>query len=147
MHIEFFFDWYSIRNPCQHVNYTAKQWAAVVLLANKYLMEGIELGALHQLQRSRPPLDMVDLMVLAQKVDSQELYQTALHHLAQRDQMLSLEDAQKIGVTAFHDVVTMEHVYFTRSRRPMQKARINEALDYLPESDIMLGLGARSSRM
>jgi hypothetical protein len=110
-------------------------------------MEGIELGALQQLQRSKPSLDMVDLMVLAQKVDSQELYQTALNHLAQRDQILSLEDAQKIGVTAFHDVVTMEHVYFTRSRRPMQKARTNEALDTLSDSDIMLGQIGWPSRM
>lgn len=110
-------------------------------------MDGIELSALHQLQRSKPPLDMVDLMVLAQKVDSQDLYQTALHNLAQRDQLISLEDAQKIGVTAFHDVMTMEHVYFTRSRRPMQKARNLTAPDSLSDLDIMLGLRGRSSRM
>lgn len=101
--------------------YTAEQWAAVVLLANKYMMEGIELSALQQLRDTIPSLDDVDMMVLAQKVDSEELYHSALQSLAQRDQVLSLEDAQKIGIKAFHDVVTTEHVYFTRSRRQMGK--------------------------
>jgi hypothetical protein len=126
------------------VTYTAEEWAAVVLLANKYLMEGIELSALQQLQRSKPSLDMVDLMVLGQKVDSQELYETALHHLAQRDQMLSLEEARKIGITAFHDVVTMEHVFFTRSRRSMQKAPVH--VDYGSEITIMPLQNGRSFR-
>lgn len=81
-------------------------------------MDGIELSALRQLQNAKPALDMVDLMVVAQMVGSEELYQKALQSLAQRDQMLSLEEAQKIGLRAFHEVMTTEHVYYVRQRRP-----------------------------
>ena len=85
-------------------------------------MDGIELSALSQLRNAKPRLDMVDLMVVAQRVASEELYQLALTSLAQRDQMLSLEEAQKIGLKAFHDVMTTEHVYFVRKRRPLLAA-------------------------
>jgi len=107
-------------NPCVPVSFTAEEWAAILLLAHKYLMDGIELSALRQLRKAKPPLDMVELMVVAQTVGSEELYQLALSSLAQRDQMLSLEEAQKIGLKAFHDVMTTEHVYFVRQRRPIE---------------------------
>jgi hypothetical protein len=83
-------------------------------------MDGIELSALDQLRNAEPPLDMIDLMVVAQTVGSEELYQQALNSLAQRDQILSLEEAQRIGLRAFHDVTTTEHVYFVRQRREFE---------------------------
>lgn len=107
------------RNPCQPVAFAAEEWAEVLLLAHKYLMDGIELSALRQLRDALPPLDTVELMVVAQTVGSEELYQVALQALAQRDQMLSLSEAQRIGLGAFYDVVVHEHVYFSHSRRPL----------------------------
>jgi hypothetical protein len=99
-------------------------------------MDGIELSALRRLRKAKPPLDMVELMVVAQTVGSEELYQQALNSLAQRDQMLSLEEAQKIGLKAFHDVMTTEHVYFVRARRPIETfARRKDGLKQSDDSD------------
>ncbi|KAG8781064.1 hypothetical protein FRC15_009056 [Serendipita sp. 397] len=106
-------------DPFSAVKYNAEEWAALLVVANKYLMAGMEADAIKGLKQARPPLDMVQLMIIAQKVQSDELYQLALQSLAQRDQMLSLEEAQRIGLKAFHDVVTTEHVYFVRTRREM----------------------------
>ncbi|KIM26914.1 hypothetical protein M408DRAFT_330286 [Serendipita vermifera MAFF 305830] len=92
-------------NPCQPMIYAAKQWASIVLLANKYVMEGIEVSATSQLEQARPGLDAVDLMVLAQRIDSKKLYQSALLSLARREQILSLGDAEKIGLKSFHEVM------------------------------------------
>ena len=95
-------------------------------------MDGIELSALKQLRKAVPSLNMVELMLVAQTVGSEELYQLALGSLAQRDQMLSLEEAQKIGLKAFHDVMTTEHVYFVRQRRPIETkyARNQDEYDF-----------------
>ncbi|KIM26915.1 hypothetical protein M408DRAFT_175169 [Serendipita vermifera MAFF 305830] len=92
-------------NPCQPVMYTAKQWASIVLIANKYVMESIEASATLKLEQSRPSLDAVDLMVLAQRIDSRKLYQSALQSLAGREKLLSLVDAEKIGLKSFHEVI------------------------------------------
>ncbi|KIM26913.1 hypothetical protein M408DRAFT_24936 [Serendipita vermifera MAFF 305830] len=94
-------------NPCQAVIYTAKQWASIILLANKYVMEGIEVSATLKLEESRPALDAVELMVLAQQIASRKLYQNALRSLARREQLLSLKDAEKIGLRSFHEVMAV----------------------------------------
>jgi hypothetical protein len=86
------------------VKYKAEEWAAIILLANKYIMDGVEAGAMKQLRRAKPPLDRVELMVLAQKVASEELYCEALQSLAKQREMLSWEDALDIGFQAFYHV-------------------------------------------
>ncbi|PVF94004.1 hypothetical protein CPB86DRAFT_766635 [Serendipita vermifera] len=87
--------------------YSAEDWAAVLMLAHKYIMVEIELGALKRLKIARPPLDMVTMMQVAQKVDSQELYHIALNQLARKDDVISLEDANRVGIKALHDIFSM----------------------------------------
>jgi hypothetical protein len=70
-------------------------------------MVDIELGALKRLKAARPSLDMVTMMELSLMVDSQELYQIALNALARRDDVISLEDANRIGIKAFHDIFSL----------------------------------------
>ncbi|KAG8805434.1 hypothetical protein FRC17_005521 [Serendipita sp. 399] len=104
-------------DPFSTIKYNAEEWAALLVIANKYVMARMEMDAVRGLKQAKPPLDMVEMMVIAQKVQSDDLYQLALQSLAQREQVLSLEEAQRIGLKAFHDVITTEHVYFVRSRR------------------------------
>jgi hypothetical protein len=70
------------------------------------MMEAIEVSALKKLRNSQPALNKADLLVLAQKVGSNELYQEALESFVKQDQMISIQDAEKIGLNAFHDVMT-----------------------------------------
>lgn len=108
----------SSSDPCEPIIYKAEQWAAVILITNKYVMESIEASAMKRLQKSNPQIDTVDLMVLAQKVGSDDLYKEALQSLAQRPTILSLEDAQKIGLSTFHDVLVTREVYFEWRKKP-----------------------------
>ncbi|CCA68695.1 hypothetical protein PIIN_02559 [Serendipita indica DSM 11827] len=108
------------RNVFQQPRFTAVEWASILRVAHKYLMAAIEIEAMKGLQEACPPLDMVELMIVAQHVGSDELYNIALQSLAQRDQMLSFEEAEKIGFEAFYDVTRTEHVYFARTRREMR---------------------------
>ncbi|CAG7854807.1 SubName: Full=Uncharacterized protein {ECO:0000313/EMBL:CCA68695.1} [Serendipita indica DSM 11827] len=108
------------QNVFQQPRFTAVEWASILRVAHKYLMAAIEIEAMKGLQEACPPLDMVELMIVAQHVGSDELYNIALQSLAQRDQMLSFEEAEKIGFEAFYDVTRTEHVYFARTRREMR---------------------------
>lgn len=67
-------------------------------------MVAIERGATKRLLNDQPSLDPVDMILLAQKVDSVELYVHALDELVKRKDVLTMDEAERIGLDAFHNV-------------------------------------------
>jgi lipopolysaccharide biosynthesis regulator YciM len=69
---------------------------SVLPIARKYCMDKIEAAILKQFGRASATPGYVDLMVAAQIVGSQQLYQQALDGLISTRQHLSLAQAQRI---------------------------------------------------
>ena len=75
---------------------------AVLRIAHKYNMELVEEDILSQLKNASTTPSYVDLMVAAQVVNSQPLYQQALQGLIKSEPKPDLAQARRIGVDAYH---------------------------------------------
>jgi hypothetical protein len=78
-------------------------------------MEGISVGSIAQIKASNPPLDVVKKIKVAMEVDLQDLYQEALNELSASNNILSREDARRVGFEAFYDICSIQ---ITRMRAP-----------------------------
>jgi hypothetical protein len=89
-------------------NFSANGWADIVLLAHKYIMDDIGAGSIKQLKASKPPLNAIEMIKVAMTVDAKDLYRGAVNDLGGRDDMITLEDAHKIGIEAFHEIYFLQ---------------------------------------
>jgi hypothetical protein len=71
-------------------------------------MKDIRLGSIKRLRASRPPLNPIKIIEVARKADAQGLYEEAINELAGRDDVISLGDARKIGIEAFHEIYSLQ---------------------------------------
>lgn len=100
-------------DPCAKPNYSGREWAFILIISHKYNMILIEQSALDALKSQWLTLNMVDLVILSINVDSKFLYDSALKTLATSGDILTFEDAQRIGIKAMHDL----HVLATQRNR------------------------------
>jgi hypothetical protein len=92
--------------------YVDPKLGKLLLLAHKYSMETIEKDIIGQLEKSKSVLDPTDLMVISQTIDSPSLYEKAKELLIKREENLTLDNAERIGLSSTYDIL------MARSKRP-----------------------------
>jgi hypothetical protein len=97
-----------ISNLFSPPSFSADGWADIALLAHKYIMDDISAGSIKQLKASKPPLNAIKMIKVAREVDAKDLYRDAVNELGGRDDMISLEDARKIGIEVFHEIYSLQ---------------------------------------
>jgi hypothetical protein len=97
-----------LSNPFSRPSFSADGWADILLLSDKYMMKDIRLGSIKRLRASRPPLNAIKMIEVARKADAQSLYEEAINELAGRNDIISLGDARKIGIEAFHEIYSLQ---------------------------------------
>jgi hypothetical protein len=83
-----------------------EQMLSILRIAHKYCMGELEENTLKELDRASTTAEYVDLMVAAQIVDSDSLYQKALQCLITSYPILGLEQAERIGPQATYAIPT-----------------------------------------
>lgn len=95
-------------DPFTLPTFSAEQWAAMLRISHKYMMDIIEKKAKNGLLYVRPPLDMVELLLLSREVNADELYELACKNLA-KEELVSHETARKIGLDALYKIVSLKN--------------------------------------
>jgi hypothetical protein len=122
-------------------NFCADVWAEVLLLADKYLMDDIYAGSIKQLKHCDPPLNAVEMIRVALKVNAQDLYRQAVNEIADSDEILSREDARKIGHEALYDVYALQMGRKDDSLAHAHKrARVSKSVFESPTLDDLFGI-------
>jgi len=84
----------------------AEQMLSVLTIAHKYCMDKIETAILWQLQRASTTAGYVDLLVAAQIIGSNDLYQKVINILRKTPTILDLEQSERIGAAATYYILT-----------------------------------------
>jgi hypothetical protein len=87
------------------VQLSSAQLTAFLRIAHKYCMQSIEDQIIAKFKAADSTAGYVDLMVAAQITGSQALHQQALQGLRASDRKPDLEEAKKIGIEAYHELM------------------------------------------
>ncbi|KIM19478.1 hypothetical protein M408DRAFT_334392 [Serendipita vermifera MAFF 305830] len=104
--------WETLLNSLYRVHFlkaadcNTPEMLTVLRIAHKYNMELVEEDILDKLKTASTTSSYVDLMVASQIVDSQSLYQQALQGLIKSNSKPDLAQARRIGVDAYHAVMS-----------------------------------------
>jgi hypothetical protein len=97
----------------------------VLTIAHKYCMDKIETATVRQLQKASTTAGYVDLIVAAQIIGSNNLYQKVLKVLKANPTMLELEQAQRIGAEATYHILIATILAISLSRdAALKKAKV-----------------------
>ncbi|CCA68678.1 hypothetical protein PIIN_02543 [Serendipita indica DSM 11827] len=86
--------------------FTSDQWAGILRVSHKYMMDSLEEKARESLLKCQPPLDMVEMVLLAQEIDCNKLYEVACNTLAKSE--ITFDAAKRIGVSTFYNIISLK---------------------------------------
>jgi hypothetical protein len=94
-----------IRNPLENSKaHCAEHLLSLLRIVHKYCMERLEQTAIDNLKQNKTTDGYIDLIVAAQIVGSDQLYQQALQSLISSEPKLDLSQAKRIGTEAYYNI-------------------------------------------
>ncbi|KIM20847.1 hypothetical protein M408DRAFT_333786 [Serendipita vermifera MAFF 305830] len=95
------------RNPLENSKtYSSERLLSLLRIAHKYCMDRLEQTTIEKLKQKQTTEGYVDLIVAAQIIGSDQLYQHALQSLISSIPKPDLTQAKRIGVEAYHTITT-----------------------------------------
>jgi hypothetical protein len=104
---------YYFSDPWNAFEYNAEQSIPVLHVAHKYCMEGLEGKIVSRLRQAGSQEEFLHLLAASHILASRELYGRAVRGLAVSSTLLPREEAVKIGIEAFYDVMACKQGQFS----------------------------------